>query len=424
MIKFLFLLIIILSESLINAQDGNIFLNRDYWKTNPTIEDVKNEIEKGNSVSELDRYDFDAVSWAILESVDNSTIKEMILMEGNGADKITHDGRSYVFWAAYKNNIELMNFLISEGTDMRLIDSHGYSLSNFCAVTGQLNTEIYELCIQHGSILTEEKNNDGANALLLIIPFLQDAEMIRYFEGKGLDVSSTDNDGNNAFVYAARSGNTKMMKHFMDLGMDPKTNNSAALFFAARGMRRKPNGIDVYQYLEVLGLDLKAVNSDKDNLLHVLARRSEDSVLLEYLIEKGVGINDKNNKGETPIMKAIQSNNHISLSLLEGNKSDFYVEDLDGNNLWHHAIEHEDKEICFVLLKHDVELNVMNREGMSPLHLACMKGTDLEYISFLIDAGADLKQKTPFNELPYDLASENELLNKNLDQIKFLKPNE
>ena len=422
MIKYLFLLFLIGIMTIVKAQESNVFLSRDYWKTNPSIEEVKREIKNGHSISELDRYDFDAVSWAILENVDNTTIKQMIMMEGNGAHKITHDGRSYVFWAAYKNNLDLMSFLIEKGTDMKLIDAHGYSLANFCAVTGQMNTELYELCIQHGSVLSEEKNKDGANALLLIIPFLTDSEMIRYFESKGLDVKSIDANGNNAFVYAARSGNKKMMKLFVDRGMDPKINNSSALFFAARGMRRNPNGIDVFKYLDSLGLDLKAVNSEKNNLLHVLARRSEDSILLEYLVEKGVGVNDKNTKGETPIMKAIQSNNKVSLNVLNRNESDFDVQDNDGNTLWHHAIEHEDKEICLLLLKYNVELNAMNQQGMSALHLACMKGENVDHLSFLVESGADINQKTEFGELPYDLALENELLNKNIDQINFLKP--
>ena len=422
MMKYLFLLCLIGITMIVKAQEGNVFLNRDYWKTNPSIEEVKREIQNGHSISELDRYDFDAVSWAILENVDNTTIKQMIMMEGNGANKITHDGRSYVFWAAYKNNLDLMSFLIEKGTDMKLIDAHGYSLANFCALTGQLNKELYELCIQHGSVLSEEKNKDGANALLLIVPFLENSEMIRYFEDKGLDLNTMDANGNNAFVYAARSGNQRMMKLFMDHGMDPKTNNSAALFFAARGMRRKPNGLDVYQYLDSLGLDLKAVNNEKNNLLHVLARGSEDSLLLEYLVQKGVGVNDKNAKGETPIMKAIKSNNKVSLNVLNRNESDFDVQDDDGNSLWHHAIEHEDKEICLLLLKYNVELNAINQQGMSALHLACMKGKNVDYLSFLVESGADINQKTEFGELPYDLALENELLNKNIDQINFLKP--
>ena len=68
-----------------------------------------------------------------------------------------------------------------------------------------------------------------------------------------------------------------------------------------------------------------------------------------------------------------------------------------------------------------MNLNALNQEGMSALHLACMKGQNVDYLSFLVDSGADINQTTEFGELPYDLALENELLNKNIDQIKFLK---
>ena len=121
-------------------------------------------------------------------------------------------------------------------------------------------------------------------------------------------------------------------------------------------------------------------------------------------------------------MKAVQMNNMITTAVLDRNESNFRVKDKDGNTLWHHAIEHEDKEICLLLLKYNVELNAMNQQGMSALHLACMKGENVDHLSFLVESGADINQKTEFGELPYDLALENELLNKNIDQINFLKP--
>ena len=40
--------------------------------------------------------------------------------------------------------------------------------------------------------------------------------MIDYFEDKGLALTDTDEDGNNAFIYAARSGNVEMMNKLMN----------------------------------------------------------------------------------------------------------------------------------------------------------------------------------------------------------------
>ncbi len=130
------------------GQAENIFLSRSYWKEKPTLEKVKFDIAEGHNPSELDRYDFDAIGWSILEDTDDEIIKYLLTQKGNGVNKLTHDGRTYIFWAAYKNKLALMKYLLEKGARTDIIDSHGYSLVNFCAVTGQLNTEIYDLCIQ------------------------------------------------------------------------------------------------------------------------------------------------------------------------------------------------------------------------------------------------------------------------------------
>ena len=154
----LILFCLIILTNYLFAQQDNVFLKREYWKEKPTLAKVKEDFSKGNSLSDLDEHDFDAAGWAILENTQNEIIKFIIQQDGNDVNKLTHDGRTYIFWAAYKNNLELMNYLINQGARTDLIDSHGYSLVNFCAVTGQLNTEIYYLCIEKGSVITKEFN--------------------------------------------------------------------------------------------------------------------------------------------------------------------------------------------------------------------------------------------------------------------------
>ena len=92
------------------AQKPNIFHKRNFWKANPSIELIDEKSSKGNNISELNNNAFDAVVYAILENTDNNTIKYLLSKEGNGANKKTHDGRTYIFWAAYKNNLELMKY--------------------------------------------------------------------------------------------------------------------------------------------------------------------------------------------------------------------------------------------------------------------------------------------------------------------------
>ena len=57
----------------LSAQQKNIFHNRDFWKTNPTIKTIDKKIAEGNNASELNNNAFDGVVYAILEKTGNET---------------------------------------------------------------------------------------------------------------------------------------------------------------------------------------------------------------------------------------------------------------------------------------------------------------------------------------------------------------
>ena len=66
-------------------------------------------------------------------------------------------------------------------------------------------------------------------------------------------------------------------------------------------------------------------------------------------------------------------------------------------------------------------LNQKNEEGLTPIHLAAMKATDTEILKFLMEKGADITIKTDYDESVFDLAYENELLQKQNKNLNFLK---
>ena len=254
--NYIIILIIVFANYNFYAQVDNIFHNRDFWKTKPSINQVDSCIKAGNSPSELDKFAFDATSWAIIEDNSDETVKYLMSMEGNDVNKKTHDGRTYIFWAMYRNNLDLMNYLVKSGAKTDIIDSHGYSLMNFGAVTGQLNTKLYDFCLENGANIKKQKNNDGANPLLLVSPFMEDENLIAYFTEKGIDINETDNNGNGIFNYSAKRGNQKIMDLLIKKGINYKENpisNTNAMIFASYGTRKFQNSLGTYKYLDSIG---------------------------------------------------------------------------------------------------------------------------------------------------------------------------
>ncbi len=484
----------LLFVNVLPAQIENIFWERGFWKTNPTVEIIEQKILEGNSVTALNPNGFDAVVNAILSKTPNDIIKHLLTKKGNDINKLTHDKRTYVFWAAYKDNLELMTYLISKKARMDLKDAHHFSVLTFAAAAGITNLDIYDLCIEKGIDITSDKDEHGANALLLLLPHLKSFEVVNYFTKKGLPIDSKDNDGNGVFNYTAQAGNKIMLEKLIEKGIsynERNDNGGNAMLLATQGSRRGYNSLDFFKYLEGLGIAPNITNKDGMTPLHNLAYGNKDLETLNYFLKKGVdanqidkdgntalinassrnsleiikelvtktqNINQINNNGQSALTKAI-SNTPEVISFLLKKGADVHVVDTKGNNLVYHlfktfdvdnqeafnqklktlsnqglnieAVQKNGNTLFHLavnsnsldLLKYvnalGINVNTKNKDGVTPLHIAAMKAKNIKILKYLVSINADKGIKTDFDESVYDLAVENELLNKK--DINFLK---
>ena len=341
--------------SLSSQAQTNVFLDQSFWKSNPDTTAIQAEIAKGNSPSQLNANSFDAVVTAINANTSTQNVKFLLSQKGNEVNKLTHDGRTYVFWAASRGNVELMEYLISKGAKVNMMDNHGYSVLNFAAVGGQQNTQVYDLLLKNGADLKKELTHEGANALLLGIANDKDFALTNYFVSKGLDIKSTDAEGNTAFNYAAKTGNITLLKALLEKGV--KFNNNA-MIMASIGSRSGSNTLEVYQYLESLKINPAVVNENGQNTLHAIVRKPKQEEIIKYFIAKGADINQVDEDGNTPFMNAASGN--------------------------------QDVELITMLASNVNNINQVNKKGVSALAMA-MRGNSPEVVSLLIAKGADLK---------------------------------
>ncbi|WP_299667574.1 ankyrin repeat domain-containing protein [uncultured Polaribacter sp.] len=473
------------------AQKENIFHDRDFWKTNPTIEIIDQKISEGNDISALNKNAFDAVVYAILENVENKTIKYILSKPGNDVNKKTHDGRTYIFWAAYRDNVEMMKFVFSKGAKTDIVDTHGNTFLNFAASTGQLDQELYDYSFEIGADIKTEKNHEGANALLLVAPYIKNYKTVKYFVSKGASLEDKDNIGNGIFEYVAKGGNTALLKTLLKNGVKKGKN---AMIFASQGLRRKKNTLETYQFLESLGVQPNIVDKKDRNPLHAIAYNSKDLSIYNYFIKKGVAVNLQDKGGDSPFMNAANNNTlevvkflskyvkNINLENENGRSAlamavsrntidvvkfliekgaDINTKDKDGNTLSYYAINNfkpnntERFEAKLKLLQENglvinelqnsentllhiatqknnlallkrlstfnIDVNAINKENLSALQIAAMTAKDDKIMKYLLNIGADKSVKTDFDETVYDLASENELLQKQSINISYLK---
>ncbi|MFB3388337.1 ankyrin repeat domain-containing protein [Flavobacterium sp. LAR06] len=358
--KKLFISIALVAALFSNAQQKNMLLEASFWKTTPNVETVKAEIAKGNNPSQSNPNAFDVVVLAINNEAPNETIKFLLDQSGNPVTKSTHDNRIYLHWAAYKGNVEMVEYLIAKGSDITLEDSHGATPADFAATSGQNNPALYDAFFKVG-LDPKKKYKDGANLLLLAMPYDKNLTTADYFTTKGMSLKDVDNNGNTAFNYAARIGNIELLKKIAAKGIKYNDN---ALFFAAQGNRRETTSIEAYKYLvEELKLKPTAVNKSEENILHVLAAKPNQTEIIKYFLSKGVDANKLDKEGNTPLIKAASSRETAVLEQLLAVTKNVNAKNTKGESALTIAVKSGTPENVAFLLNKVADVNVTDKDG-------------------------------------------------------------
>lgn len=362
------LIVLLTFFSLAASAQKNELLDQAFWQAKPGVTAVKAAIAKGNNPSELNANSMDPVVMAINSQAPYETIEYLLTQPGNNVNKLTHDGRIYLHWAANRGNDQLVKYLLDKGSKIDVEDSHGSVPVLFAAGGAQPNTKVYDLFIAHGVDLKKTVNQDGANALLLAIANDKDLVLTNYFLSKGLSLNSTDAAGNNAFSYAARAGNLDLLKILLAKGAKP---TPGAMLMAAQGGGGRrgavaPSGtaLAFYQALEGLGLSATVKAKNGENILHALVKKQNQHEVIQYFLTKGIDVNELDEDGNTVLMDATAVNRDTALiALLLPKIKNINQANQTGMTALTYAVRNNSPEMIAYLINKGASVNAIDKKG-------------------------------------------------------------
>lgn len=280
-----------------------------------------------------------------------------------------------------------------------------------------------------GGVDPNARNHNGMTALLLwnrssdsrtdILDMLLEA---------GADINAVDKDGNNIifrslsiFLFMNAEDPHKDIKYFIDRGVSPFHRNfrgETALHYAMKcpyayeSRGRASNPMTRVDFLISLGLDVKAVDYNGNNLLHTVAMLDvnhssyEGARLLdlwEKLLALGLDLEQKNHAGRTPLHFLCAYSNRwlrmppgetMPIDLVISRTKNVNVPDVDGIAPLHLAVSTCEEVYAKKLIEAGADPLVSTHEGLTPLHLAA-RGRHSNNVGLLLDALRKRQQDLP-----------------------------
>lgn len=211
-----------------------------------------------------------------------------------------------------------------------------------------------------------------------------------------------DNTLNNQLLEAVRKSDSKRVLALLHQGANPDAKDDfgrSALHIASTvTMHYPPSAEHPTTLLLDDGADIKTRDRLQNTPLHI-AVECNNIKSFDSLLSQGVELNAVNNHGDTALSIAEMKKNWPLFKRLVGRGADLNIA-RDGNTLLHRIFDpeknftHEERELILetVLqpkLPRKANLNALNSQGYSPLHLAMLLG-EYAYVSRLVYAGATI----------------------------------
>ena len=236
----------------------------------------------------------------------------------------------------------------------------------------------------------------------------RDWEKVRRLVEQGGNVNDVDHTfyRSTALHFAAMYGNSDICSLLLSRGANVSQtdeNGNTPLHDAAYH-----HYVDICQLLVDHKADVTSVNTRGKTPLHTafsLYRSNTPAVCRPLITNESVNVADR--LGNRTLHIAARNGNIQTVQLLVDCGADVNALNGDGQTPLHTAVggEKDCPELCSILLKHDAKIDVVDKDGNQPLHLAC-KRRHAATGNLLLSNGADVTALNKQQQRPLHLANE------------------
>ena len=362
-----------------------------------------------------------------------------VLVE-NGAKlhAVNRRGETPFHIAAKWGKTETLRLLLLHDMNLvKVVDGRGETALHWACNVWNKSAACVEFLLDHGSSV-HATNRDGDTALHKVVslkePHLQIAEVLLTHATANMDsrrsvTNAVNKKGWTALHSAAACGNACVVQLLLKFGFEVDATDKRG----ETPLHHTTNDTTFKLLLEN-GADSTIANIEGDTVLHTAFYSFNRSIwIIDLLLnpQRSVNVNSRNKQGRTPLHLTAESKEYDKAETLLYSGADVNAVDNNGCTTLHLATRgYFSETFCQLLIERGADVNAIDDQGNTALHAAAGKaarGRDL--VSFLIEHGSDVsiankKGKTPSDLLGLRNADQSSKLRKFVSGVfrRFPKP--
>ncbi|WP_264707649.1 ankyrin repeat domain-containing protein [Wolbachia endosymbiont (group A) of Acrocera orbiculus] len=364
----------------------------------------------------------------LFDAVRRNNLSEVENLLSMGADVNIRDKRSWAplhCTADNDNKLDISGAILNRNADIEARTNIGETPLHIANAYGQL--KIIELLVDKGASL-EAKTNDGLTPLHVAIQHNNTTpKIIEFLLKKGVNIEAKTKNDWTPLHYAVFKDRLDIVKVLSSRGanIEAKTSDGKTpLDLAIQG-----NYTDIVGFLKQTELDKKLLTATENGDLsevkkfvdqsanvnaidvgifgkkpiHIAAEKNYKDII-EFLLGKGVSVDDNSNYGWTPLHYTAWWKGCLEVAkFLVDKGANINAQNVYGREPIHIAAEHDNKNIIELLLNKGVSVNEVDKDGWMPLHWASWNG-HLDITEYLVGKGANINAKDRNGKTPLDIA--------------------
>lgn len=337
------------------------------------------------------------------DELDSSKLKLIITDNSGGAGTIKYNDKEHnkineLFELSEIELGEIIKFSINSSIGSKL--SYTLQLNYEGKDVGDSQTAIWEIDAETATkellkAISTNNNNDIKILELLEVP--------------GIDINIQDEDGYSPLHLAVDLNREVVVKALLAKGANVNTINDAEATPLHTAIRKGSPAL-IENLLNVEDIDINVRDNNGNTPLY-LAVLEEKQKAIEILVAKGANATIKNNYRYTPLYLAITKKSpQIIGAVLAAKDINVHAKDSDDQTLLHQSTGRGGMVAKFIietLVFKGADVNAINIDGETPLHLAAMGGeTSVLAIETLIAKGAHVNVMDKKGDTPLHIAIE------------------